>query len=48
LKDWLVDHADEYEASGDVRVLGYNSPMIRLEKRYFEVQVPVREVPDCK
>jgi hypothetical protein len=43
LKAWLADHADEYVAGGNVRVLGYNSPMISKEKRFFEVQIPVRE-----
>jgi hypothetical protein len=45
LKGWLADHADRYQASGDLRVLGYNSPMIPRNKRYFEVQIPVRELP---
>jgi hypothetical protein len=45
LKAWLKNHADRYEASGDLRVLGYNSPMIPRNKRYFEVQIPVRELP---
>jgi hypothetical protein len=45
LKGWLADHADRYQASGALRVLGYNSPMIPRNKRYFEVQIPVRELP---
>jgi hypothetical protein len=45
LKAWLKNNADRYEASGDLRVLGYNSPMIPRNKRYFEVQIPVRELP---
>jgi hypothetical protein len=44
LKAWLADHVDEFKAAGDLRVLGYNSPMIPVEKRYFEVQKPVREI----
>jgi hypothetical protein len=43
LMTWLEDHAGKFEASGELRVLGYNSPMIPIDKRYFEVQVPVRE-----
>lgn len=44
LERWLADHADQYEAAGELRVLGYNSPMVPAAKRYFEVQRPVREV----
>lgn len=44
LRGWLADHADGYQASGNLRVLGYNSPMIPRNKRYFEVQIPVREL----
>jgi len=43
LKAWLAEYADEYVAEGNVRVLGYNSPMTSEDKRYFEVQIPVRE-----
>jgi hypothetical protein len=43
LKAWLAEHADQYVADGNVRVLGYNSPMTSEDKRYLEVQIPVRE-----
>jgi hypothetical protein len=43
LKAWLNDHSDKYVIEGRLRVLGYNSPMIPVGKRYFEVQIPVRE-----
>lgn len=29
------------EVSGELRVLGYNSPMVEAEKRFWEVQLPV-------
>jgi len=32
----------ELNTEGDLRVMGYNSPMVFGEKRYFEVQLPVQ------
>jgi len=32
----------ELEIDGDMRTMGYNSPMVRGSRRTFEVQVPVR------
>lgn len=45
LQQWLHEHADRYRAAGKLRVLGYNSPMVPIERRYAEVQLPVTE---CK
>jgi hypothetical protein len=42
LEQWLADHAAEYEASGPLRVMGYNSPFVPDAKRFTEVQIPVR------
>jgi hypothetical protein len=42
LKAWLAEYSDKYVVDGDLRVLGYNSPMIPADDRYFEVQIPVR------
>ncbi|MEM9414746.1 MAG: heme-binding protein [Planctomycetota bacterium] len=36
--------SDEWQATGEMRVMGYNSPMIRAERRYFEVQVVIEPV----
>ncbi|PQO43966.1 heme-binding protein [Blastopirellula marina] len=41
LETWLSQHAPEYERTGKLRVLGYNSPRIADERRYFEVELPV-------
>ena len=43
LKRWLAEHPDKYLVEGGLRVLGYNSPMIPADKRYFEVQIPIRQ-----
>jgi hypothetical protein len=48
LKAWLADHAEEFQAAGGLRVLGYNSPMTPVEQRYYEVQVQVDEVANGK
>lgn len=44
LRAWLAAHADQWEAIGPVRLLGYNSPFIPAVMRYGEIQVPVRAV----
>ena len=36
-----VDGQPDLEVGGDMRVMSYNSPMVRGNQRYFEVQVPV-------
>ena len=43
LQNWLKEHQDRYEAQGSLRVLGFNSPMVPVAERYFEVQIPVRD-----
>jgi hypothetical protein len=42
LEAWLEAHSAEYEASGPLRVMGYNSPFVPDAKRFTEVQIPVR------
>ena len=36
---------DGWEATGDYRVLGYNSPMVPANRRFWELQLPVRRAP---
>ncbi len=42
LEGWLQAHRDAYEATGPLRVLGYNSPFVAEKKQFSEVQIPVR------
>ena len=42
LERWLEQHADEYQACGPLRVMGYNSPAVPAGERYYEVEIPVR------
>jgi hypothetical protein len=42
LQQWLKQNKDRYEVAGELRVLGYNSPFVPAERRYAEVQLPVR------
>jgi uncharacterized surface protein with fasciclin (FAS1) repeats len=42
LQQWLKRHVNRYEAAGNLRVLGYNSPFLPAERRYAEVQLPLR------
>jgi hypothetical protein len=42
LEAWLKRHP-EYEIDGDLRVMGYNSPMVRGGRQFHEVQLPVRK-----
>jgi hypothetical protein len=41
LEAWLANHP-EWVATGEMRTMGYNSPSVRGERRYFEVQIPVQ------
>ncbi|MBC8405635.1 MAG: heme-binding protein [Planctomycetes bacterium] len=41
LENWLQGKP-ELEATGQLRVMGWNSPFIAKEKRFYEVQIPVR------
>ena len=42
LEAWLKGHP-AYEPAGPLRVLGYNGPNVPKDRRYFEVEIPVRE-----
>jgi hypothetical protein len=42
LEGWLQNHREEYESSGPLRVMGYNSPFVAEKKQFAEVQIPVR------
>lgn len=44
LEAWLKEHDKDYEASGPLRVMGYNSPFVAANKRFSEVEIPVRQV----
>jgi uncharacterized surface protein with fasciclin (FAS1) repeats len=41
LQHWL-DQQEEYEVSGKLRVMGYNSPMVPVERQYIEVELPIK------
>lgn len=43
LTRWLADQR-QYEAAGDLRVLGYNSPFVPRDRQFWEVQIPIRPV----
>jgi hypothetical protein len=43
LQNWLKEHEDRFEAQGSLRVLGFNSPMVPVAERFFEVQIPVQD-----
>ena len=45
IEAFLRQNQGRYEAVGPMRLLNYNSPMVGEDRRYFEVQVPVREKP---
>jgi hypothetical protein len=42
LQAWLARHS-EYVSAGPMRVMGYNSPFVSPNRRYWEVQIPVRK-----
>jgi hypothetical protein len=43
LEGWLATDT-EWQAAGPLRTMGYNSPSVRSERRYFEVQLPIRRL----
>jgi hypothetical protein len=44
MRDWVAANATTWEVAGPIRTMGYNGPSVRGDKRYFEVQLPVRKV----
>lgn len=43
LATWILDR-DDMQIAGPTRQFGYNGPSVRGDKRYFEVQIPVRRL----
>jgi hypothetical protein len=41
---WLADHP-EWQVAGPMRTMGYNSPSVAGNRRYFEVQIPIQPKP---
>jgi hypothetical protein len=42
---WFEERKSEYRPAGPLRVMGYNSPMIPADRRFFEVQIPIESLP---
>ncbi|MEZ5963032.1 MAG: heme-binding protein [Planctomycetota bacterium] len=47
LRTWLAEHAPLYEVVGSARMMGWNSPSVRGDRRFFEVELPVRRRRDA-
>ncbi len=45
LRQWLEQNKAQYEQSGPLRIMGYNSPFVARDRQFFEVQIPVRALP---
>lgn len=41
---FVAAHQDTWQVAGALRTMGYNSPMVSRDRRYFEVQLPVQPV----
>ncbi|MEZ6197127.1 MAG: heme-binding protein [Planctomycetota bacterium] len=41
LEAWLARHAEEWRREGRVRTMGWNSPMVSAQRRFWEVQIPI-------
>ena len=41
LMSWITE-SSQYEVAGPMRVLGYNSPFVPRDRKYWEVQIPIR------
>lgn len=44
LEAFVAASGGRWQAAGPLRTMGYNSPMVARDRRYFEVQLPVRQV----
>jgi hypothetical protein len=42
LLEYLTERGGQYNVSGPMRVMGYNSPFVPRDKNFFEVQIPVK------
>jgi hypothetical protein len=45
LEAFVEANRGAWQAAGPLRTMGYNSPMVSRDRRYFEVQLPVQKVP---
>jgi SOUL heme-binding protein len=43
LERWLAQHETDHERAGNLRVLGYNSPKVSPDSRYYEVELPIKK-----
>lgn len=43
LEAFLAAQSDAWQVAGPLRTMGYNSPMVSRDRRYFEVQLPVQK-----
>lgn len=44
LEQWVREHAAQWEVAGPARVMGFNSPMMMGDRRFWEVEIPIRPV----
>ena len=44
LEEWLKRNSSDYQAAGPLRVMGYNSPFVPVERRFSEIEIPIRSV----
>jgi len=43
LEHWLEENSQQYEATGELRVMGYNSPFVPSIMRYAEIEIPIKQ-----
>jgi hypothetical protein len=43
LLDWLARQTPDYERAGKLRVMGYNSPEVPSDARFYEVELPIKK-----
>lgn len=39
-----LEQRDDVKSAGQPRIFGYNSPMVKAEKRYWDIQLPIAEL----
>jgi hypothetical protein len=47
LQAWLDSNGKSYHASGELRVMAYNSPFVPRDRNFFEVELPIQPLPSA-
>ncbi len=46
LEAWLSENSDQWQAAGEPRYMGFNTPFVPSPLRYGEIQIPIKSAAD--